>query len=66
MEREGLSQEAITIQRRFEIITYSVQAVNCAHSHSSLLMYHHCHLWGVNGIAYCTILMTKSKDNVMA
>lgn len=46
MEKEGLSQGAVMIQRCFEIITYLVQrGVNCSHSHNSLLMYHHCPLW---------------------
>lgn len=36
MERESLSQGAITIQRCFEIITYSVQELLIAHIHTIL------------------------------
>lgn len=36
MERGGLSQGAITIQRCFEIITYSVQELLIVHIHTIL------------------------------
>lgn len=36
MERESLSQGAITIQRCFEIITYSAQELLIAHIHTIL------------------------------